>query len=93
MQNVSVGIREFREQLSTFLESEQPVAITRHGATIGYYIPVHVKQSQADALRRAGSLLDAMVVGMNTTEDELVAEFKATRSRAERSKRSRAHAA
>lgn len=87
MHNVSVGIREFREQLSTFLESEQPVAITRHGATIGYYIPVHAKQSQADALRRAGSLLDAMVAGMNSTEDELVAEFKSARG-----KRSRAHA-
>lgn len=88
MQNVSVGIREFREQLSTYLESKKPVAITRHGETIGYYIPVHVKQSQVDALRRAGTQLDAMVAGMNTTEDELVAEFKTARS-----KRSRAHAA
>jgi hypothetical protein len=82
-----------RQHYTSFLDSEQPVAITRHGATIGYYIPVHVKQSQADALRRAGGLVDAMVAGMRATEDELVTEFKSTRSRAERSKRSRAHAA
>ena len=91
MQRVSVGtvgIREFREQLSTYLESAKPVAITRHGATIGYYIPVHAKQSETDALRRAGTHLDAMLERMKTTEDEIVAEFKAARR-----KPSRVHAA
>ncbi len=35
----SVGIREFRGQLSSFLESTTPVAITRHGETVGFYVP------------------------------------------------------
>jgi hypothetical protein len=35
MQTTKVGIREFRENLSSFLESKTLVAITRHGATIG----------------------------------------------------------
>ena len=39
MEATKVGIREFRENLSTYLESKTPVAITRHGATIGIYLP------------------------------------------------------
>jgi hypothetical protein len=51
-----VGIREFRENLSSYLESKTPVAITRHGATIGIYLPTRPKPSQAEleAFRIAG---------------------------------------
>ena len=31
-----VGIREFRENLASYLKSQTPVAITRHGTTIGH---------------------------------------------------------
>jgi hypothetical protein len=48
MQSAKVGIREFRENLSSYLESPSPVAITRHGATIGIYVPTKPKPSQAD---------------------------------------------
>src|SRR5579862_8169365 len=43
MQTTKVGIREFRENLSSYLESKTPVAITRHGATIGIYVPTKPK--------------------------------------------------
>jgi len=51
-----VGIRELRQKLSTFLESSKPIAITRHGETVGFYIPAKRKRKQADleALRAAG---------------------------------------
>jgi antitoxin (DNA-binding transcriptional repressor) of toxin-antitoxin stability system len=40
MNSLKVGIREFRSQLPHYLlEVGQPLAITRHGETIGYYIP------------------------------------------------------
>ena len=48
MQPTRVGIREFRENLSSYLESKTPVAITRHGATIGIYLPTKPKPSQAE---------------------------------------------
>jgi hypothetical protein len=36
METTKVGIREFRDNLSTYLlESDVPVAITRHGDTVG----------------------------------------------------------
>jgi len=85
----SVGIREFREKLSSFLESNTPVAITRHGETVGFYVPARRKRSEADldALRRAGEQLDAMIAAAGATEDELVEEFKALRRQARKSKR------
>src|SRR5271169_4914398 len=45
----SVGIREFRDNLATYLlESDGPVAITRHGDTIGYYLPRRRKRTEAE---------------------------------------------
>jgi antitoxin (DNA-binding transcriptional repressor) of toxin-antitoxin stability system len=85
----SIGIREFREKLSSFLESSTPVAITRHGETVGFYIPARRKQKDADldALRRAGEQLDALIAAAGTTEDELVADFKDLRRQARKAKR------
>ena len=81
MQATKVGIREFRENLSSYLESKTPVAITRHGATIGIYVPTHPKPSQADleALRVAGETMQALIAAAGTSEDELVEDFKRLR--------------
>jgi antitoxin (DNA-binding transcriptional repressor) of toxin-antitoxin stability system len=85
----SIGIREFREKLSSFLESSRPVAITRHGEIVGFYIPARRKQQDADldALRRAGEQLDALIAAAGSTENELVADFKDSRRQASRKKR------
>lgn len=76
-----VGIREFREKLSDYLSSQMPVAITRHGETIGFYIPARRRPGEEDveALRRAAERLDAMLVASGATEETLVNEFKAMR--------------
>lgn len=81
MQSTKVGIREFRENLSSYLESKTPVAITRHGATIGVYVPTKPKASQADleALRIAREKMQALIAASGTNEDELVADFKKLR--------------
>ena len=83
-----VGIREFREKLSSFLESKTPVAITRHGATIGIYLPTRPKPSQADleALRAAGEKLDAMIAAAGTSEEELMEDFKRLRQESRKQK-------
>jgi hypothetical protein len=50
MEPITVGIREFRENLAAYLlESDAPAAITRHGDTIGYFIPARHKRSEAVA--------------------------------------------
>ena len=81
MQPAKVGIREFRENLSSYLESTTPVAITRHGATIGIYVPTKPKPSQAqlEAFRVAGEKLDAMIAAAGTSEEELMEDFKKLR--------------
>ena len=87
MQTTRVGIREFRERLADYLESKTPVAITRHGATIGIYIPTKPKPSQADleALRVAGERMQELIAAAGGAEDEVVADFK----RARRERRAR----
>ena len=81
MQATRVGIREFRENLSSYLESKTPVAITRHGATIGIYVPTRPNASQADleALRVAGEKMQELIAAAGTTEDELMEDFKRLR--------------
>jgi antitoxin (DNA-binding transcriptional repressor) of toxin-antitoxin stability system len=76
-----VGIREFREKLSGYLESTTPVAITRHGETIGFYVPARRRLNEEDleALRRAGERLSSLLAAAGAHEDELVSEFKALR--------------
>jgi antitoxin (DNA-binding transcriptional repressor) of toxin-antitoxin stability system len=73
-----VGIREFRENLSSYLESKKPVAITRHGATIGIYVPTKPKPSQADleALRVAGEKMQELIAAAGTTEEDVMEDFK-----------------
>jgi PHD/YefM family antitoxin component YafN of YafNO toxin-antitoxin module len=82
METVKVGIREFRDNLSTYLlESETPMAITRHGDTVGYYVPARRKRTDADhiALQHATERLQASMAAANLTEDEIVEEFSRRR--------------
>jgi len=81
MPPTKVGIREFRENLSSYLESKTPVAITRHGATIGIYVPTKPKPRQADmeALRAAGEKMQELIAAAGTTEEELMEDFKKLR--------------
>jgi len=81
MQPTRVGIREFRENLSTYLESKTPVAITRHGATIGIYLPTKPRPSQAqlEAFRVAGEKMQELIAAAGTTEEELMDDFKKLR--------------
>jgi len=81
MGTAKVGIREFREQLGSYLESTQPVAITKHGRTVGFYIPVHraPELEEREALREAGRRLDAWMAEKKVSEDELVEDFERSR--------------
>ena len=80
---LKVGIREFRENLANYLlQSDKPVAITRHGDTVGYYLPARRKRSDAERaqLKEAASRLQEMLLGEGITEDEIIADFKRWRA-------------
>lgn len=79
MGTLKVGIREFRQKLATYLlETDETVAITRHGDTIGYYIPARRKRTQAerDALEEVASRLQREMARAGISEDDIVRGFK-----------------
>jgi antitoxin (DNA-binding transcriptional repressor) of toxin-antitoxin stability system len=90
MQTVTIGIREFRENLAGYLESGKPLAITKHGETIGFYIPAQKRDRKAEieALRAAARELDEMIASWGVGEDELMAEYKEVRRPAREKRRS-----
>jgi len=89
MDTVKIGIREFRKKLADYLESGTPLAITRHGETLGFYIPAqkHSRKAELEAMRAAARDLDQMIASWGATEDELMAEYKEIRRSAREKRR------
>lgn len=89
METTKVGMREFRENLAGYLESGAPLAIMRHGETLGYYIPARKRSRKAEleAMRAAARDLDEMIASWGATEDELMEEYKDLRRSAREKKR------
>ena len=89
METVKVGIREFREKLAGYLESGTPLAIMRHGQTLGYYIPAQKRSRKAEleAMRAAAKDLDEIIASWGAGEDELMQEYKGIRQSAREKKR------
>jgi antitoxin (DNA-binding transcriptional repressor) of toxin-antitoxin stability system len=84
-----IGMREFRENLAGYLESGKPLAITRHGETLGFYIPAQKRSRKAEveAMRAAAKDLDAMIATWGASEDELMEEYKEIRKSSREKKR------
>ena len=82
MEATKVCIREFRAGMAEFIAPSTPVAVTRHGQTIGYFIPTH-GQVEADiaSLKKASKILDRLFAAKKIDVDAMVAEFKTARKR------------
>ena len=74
-------MREFRENLASYPESGKSLAITRHGETLGFYIPAHKRdrKAQIKAMRAAAQDLDEMISSWNAGEEQLLEEYKQIR--------------
>ena len=84
METVKVCMREFRDKLATYLhETETPVAITRHGDTVGYFIPTRRRRSDADkeALREAATRWQEILDTEGISEEDADDDFKQWRAR------------
>ena len=75
------GIREFREHLTTHMQTDTPLAITRHGLTIGYYIPAHRPVSETDlqAIEDATRRLHALLEARGIDPEDLINDYTALR--------------
>lgn len=76
--SVRIGIRELRDKLASYMESTVPIEVTRHGQTVGFYIPVPKRPGQAEreALLEAGRRMQAELARLGVTEEVLVGDFK-----------------
>ncbi|MDQ3060754.1 MAG: type II toxin-antitoxin system Phd/YefM family antitoxin [Pseudomonadota bacterium] len=94
METTKVGIRQFRAGMAEFIASSTPVAVTRHGQTIGYFIPTQA-QGEADitALKKASKTLERLLAAQSVDVEDVVAEFKAVRKQASPRKKPKAAAA
>lgn len=82
MENIiRVGMREFRAHLQEYLMTSSPVAITKHGETIGFYIPAHQHPHRADleVLKQAASNLEKLLSEAGVTEGDLFEDFRKLR--------------
>ncbi len=80
METTKVGIREFRADMADYIASNTPVAITRHGHTIGFFIPTQAHEdADLSALRKAGLVLDKLLAKEGVDVEEIVANFKIAR--------------
>jgi hypothetical protein len=82
----AIGIREFRENIAGYADSETPMAITRHGMTLGYYIPVKRSPTEADklALQEATQRLHHLLEEQGIDPEDLISDFKALRKQRKR---------
>ena len=89
METEKIGIREFRENLAGYLEGGRPLAITRHGETLGFFIPAQKRNRKAEvaAMRAAAKELDAMIASWGASEDQLMDEYKEIRQASRRQKK------
>ena len=88
MTTIKVGVREFRERIASFLESDAPVAVTRRGETLGVYVPTRRKQPEAANLADLKAAADRLAEALQgADEEELVADFKQLRRQGKRAAR------
>ena len=72
MPTIKVGVREFREQIARFLESDSPVAVTRRGETLGVYVPTPRKAVKSADLAELRAAADRLAEVLSDVDEEEV---------------------
>ena len=72
----TVGVREFRDHATTYLSGSEPVAVSKHGHVIGFYIPLDRDEHEVQrAIARLGQVVGQVLQESRLSEDELAALF------------------
>jgi hypothetical protein len=75
----SVGLREFRANLHKYTsQGLEPIVVTSHGATIGYYIPARPGPQAQDlaALKETVHKLAVLLESNGVKQEEIIADFQ-----------------
>jgi len=90
MPAIRVGVRELRERMASFPESDTPAAVTRRGETPGIYVPARRKRAESANFSELKEAADGLTEALaDIQEDELVAEFRQARRRGRKSNNGR----
>lgn len=90
---VTVGVREFRQDLADYIDGDEPVTVTRHGRRVGVFIPTRGDRAEAIAAYQAATeKLRTLMAEQGIDEDEIVAEFDAARKARRKAERKSAAA-
>ena len=76
-----VGVREFRNNIGKYIDSAEAIAVSRHGQTVGYFVPVRKKPDKADveAFMAAALKVENLLSEHGIDEEEMMQEFKRLR--------------
>ena len=81
MAATKVGVREFRAGLASYIESDLPTAVTKHGQTVGYFIPTRGDRTvERAALIAAGRKLDSLMAEEGIDVVAAIEDFAALRT-------------
>ena len=83
------SVRDLLPVLEKVIQSGKPLAIMRHGETLGFYIPAQKRSRKAEveAMRAAAKDLDELIDSWGAGEEELMQEYKEIRRTAREKKR------
>ncbi len=74
-----IEVSKFPAHLQEYILKSAPIAITRQGEIVGYFLPVrrYPKKAKIESLKRAALKLDQLLASHGVCEDELLDEFRA----------------
>jgi antitoxin (DNA-binding transcriptional repressor) of toxin-antitoxin stability system len=77
-----VGIREFKNQATSMVNSGETLVIERHGKPVGFFVPVVAKDRSAgrDTLGRLGRAIQDVLDETGLDEEQLAAALSGRRS-------------
>jgi hypothetical protein len=69
---ISVGVREFRDRATAYLSGTDPVAVSKHGHVIGFYIPLERNEDDVRAaVGKLGAAVQQVLQQTGMSEEEL----------------------
>ena len=72
----SVGVREFRDHATAYLSGSDPVAVSKHGRVIGFYIPLERNEDEVrHGVAKLGQTVQRILHETGMSEEELAELF------------------
>lgn len=69
----NVGVREFRDHATRYLSGSEPVAVSKHGRVIGFYVPLERDEDEVErAVAKLSETVGRVLEDSGLSEDELV---------------------